>query len=79
MGDSVDQITGRHLFGFILAIIFLLALFMGAGPGVELVNTPEPWFGLPSIYTWGLLWYVVQLAVVLLAFFFVWPKADDEV
>ena len=44
---------------------------------MKLVNSPEPAFGLPRIYAWGLMWYVVQLTVVTLAFLFVW-KRDDE-
>ena len=39
--------------------------------------------GLPTIYAWGLLWYAVQLAAVLTAYFKVWTatpageKQDD--
>jgi hypothetical protein len=33
-------------------------------------------FGLPTIYVWGLLWYVVQFSVILVAYFRYW-KTDE--
>ena len=45
---------------------------MGAGPGVLLVNTPEPWLGLPSLCTWGLFWYSIQALTAVSAYLFVW-------
>ncbi len=66
----------RRRLGTILTVVFILALLMGPGPGVGLVNSPEPIFGYPRIYVWGLLWYVVEVAVVVLAYLFVWPSDD---
>ncbi|MDA0334599.1 MAG: hypothetical protein O2782_05495 [bacterium] len=64
--------------------LFLLAIVMGAGPGIHLVNpdAADPaatftTFGLPTIYVWGLLWYVVQLGVILVAYFRFWTTKDD--
>ena len=58
--------------------MFALALFMGPGPGMYLVNRPEPLLGLPAIYTWGLIWYVVEVGVVVLAYLFVWPRDEGS-
>ncbi len=64
--------------------LFLLAIVMGAGPGIHLVNpdATDPaatftTFGLPTIYLWGLLWYTVQLGVILVAYFRFWTTEDD--
>lgn len=63
----------------LLVVLFLLAIILGAGPGIHLVN-PNPadpganftTFGLPTIYVWGLLWYIVQFGVILVAYFRFW-------
>ena len=68
----------RKNLGWVLAIIFVVALLMGPGPGLLLVNKPEPTFGLPTLYVWGLLWYVVEVTVVVLAYFFVWSRSVDD-
>ena len=68
----------------LLIFLFLLAVFMGAGPGLHLIN-PDPLdaeadfivFGLPVIYVWGLFWYAVQFAVILHAYKYHW-RADDD-
>lgn len=74
----VDKSATRRRIAVILTVVMLVALVMGPGPGVELVNTPEPLFGIPRIYAWGLLWYVVEAAVVVAAYWLVWPSDDDE-
>ncbi len=70
-----DQARKRRR-GWILAFVFCFALIMGPGPGIMLVNTAKPFAGLPPIYLWGLLWYVVEVVVVILAFRLVW--SDDD-
>ncbi len=71
--------------GTILSLLFLAAMFMGSGPGLRLIN-PNPedpnalftvW-GLPKIYVWGLLWYAVQLTVILVAYFKIWAADTPE-
>ncbi len=64
--------TSRKRLAQVLAAVFVLSMIMGAGPGVLLVNTPEPWLGLPSVCTWGLFWYSVQAVVAVCAYLFVW-------
>ncbi|MEQ8790333.1 MAG: hypothetical protein RIC55_28825 [Pirellulaceae bacterium] len=70
--------SARKTLGWILAAVFALAMIMGPGPGMYLVNTPTPVLGIPAIYAWGLLWYVVEVGVVVVAYFFVWPRDDDS-
>lgn len=68
----------------LLFALFLLAVIMGSGPGLYLVNpdisTPNSsftTFGLPTIYVWGLFWYAVQLGVILRAYFYHWKEEGD--
>ena len=58
--------------GWILAIAFIVALLMGPGPGMLLVNRPTAICGIPALYAWGLLWYAVEVVIVVLAYFLVW-------
>ena len=67
----------RKKLGWILAIVFAIALLMGPGPGLLLINQPKALFGLPALYVWGLIWFVVEVGVVVLLYLFVWSK--DEV
>ena len=68
--------SGKKTLGWILAIVFGIALLMGPGPGLELVNRPQAILGVPAIYAWGLLWYVVEVGVVVVAYFFLWSRDD---
>lgn len=64
--------------GWIVAGVFAVAMLMGTGPGVLLVNNPDVrWFGLPVIYVWGLLWYAVQIGCVVTAYFKLWPDEEE--
>ena len=74
----------RQRFGLVLFLVFALAMVMGPGPGLRLVN-PEPtaardsllFLGLPVIYAWGLFWYGVQAAVVVTACLTIWKSRED--
>lgn len=74
----------KRQLGWGLAGLFVLALVMGPGPGLYLVN-PDPndpesvrtMLGLPIIYAWGLVWFAVQAFVLIVAYFTVWR--DDGV
>ena len=77
--------TKRHRrLGLVLFAVFALAMVMGPGPGLRLVN-PEPtaaresllFLGLPVIYACGLFWYGVQAAVVVTACLTIWKPSDD--
>ena len=68
----------------LLFALFVLAMVMGSGPGLYLINpdisAPNPsftTFGLPTIYVWGLSWYAVQLGIILRAYFHHWKEEDD--
>ena len=69
--------TSRKRLALVLAAVFVLSMIMGAGPGVLLVNTPQPWLGLPSLCTWGLIWYSVQAITAICAYLFVWRDSQD--
>lgn len=75
---------GKGRLAIVLAAVFLVAMVMGSGPGLYLVN-PDPSdpqarftvLGLPTIYAWGLLWYGVQLMAVLTAYFKLWTGVGE--
>ena len=58
----------------------LTAIFMGAGPGVYLVNpdangaAPPSVAGIPVLYAWYLFWLCIEALVVCAAFLLIWRK-----
>ena len=68
----------RKRVSWILTIVFVFALIMGPGPGMLLINSPLSFLGLPQLYVWGLLWYVVEVVVVVLAYLLVWSPRTSE-
>lgn len=75
----------RQKLGRILAVAFVLALILGPGPGLRLINPDinDPnaaytVFGLPKVYAWGLFWYGVELAIILTAYFKIWRSDEAE-
>jgi len=69
----------------ILAMVFIFAMIMGPGPGVYLVDpgpdhqgAPVTWLGLPVVYAWAVLWFCVQAAVLVTAYFTVWSSEDER-
>lgn len=75
--DASDAISRRR-WTIGLSIAFVVAMVMGPGPGVLLVNSPDPvpLVHLPPIYAWGLFWYAVQATVVVLAYWKLW-RTDE--
>lgn len=69
--------ASRRRLGVIVTIVFVVALIMGPGPGVTLVQGTS-FVGFPAIYAWGLFWYAVEVAAVVVAYFFVWHDDPDE-
>ncbi len=68
----------------ILTALFVVAVFMGAGPGLHLINpdAADPnatftTFGLPTVYVWGLFWYTIQFSVIVVAYRRHWSRDDD--
>ena len=59
--------------------LFVLAVLMGAGPGVHLINpsasaAAEEFFifGMPKIYVWGVFWFAMQATALGIAYVKVW-------
>lgn len=88
--DNNPPAPGRKRLAICLVFLFCLAMLMGPGPGLRLVNPPpdaarESYLlaGVPLVYAWGLFWYAVQAGVVATAYFTVWrspengPPAED--
>ncbi|MDA1263578.1 MAG: hypothetical protein O2816_00705 [Planctomycetota bacterium] len=68
--------------GVFLVALFALALLMGPGPGVALINPSGPGddpllWGVPKLYLWGLLWCSVQAGVVAAAARWLWKGRDE--
>jgi len=69
----------RRRLAWILAAVFSVAMVMGPGPGLYLIN-PDPAdaearftiAGFPVIYAWAIFWFFIQAAVVLIAYTKLW-------
>jgi hypothetical protein len=77
--------SGRKRLTITLSVIFALAVVMGAGPGVYLVNpdadNPDATFtflGMPVIYAWVTFWFLVQAIVVLVAYYRLWGSSPTD-
>ena len=69
----------RRKLAVILSGIFLFAMIMGPGPGVYLVNPDSgdagvTFLGAPVLYAWAVFWFMVQAAVIVVAYFTVWKE-----
>ncbi len=88
MANPVAASPAKRKLGAWLTVAMIVAMLMGPGPGLRLVNpdVADPgasylFFGIPIIYAWGLFWFVVQVAIVVIAYYTVWKTddaADDE-
>ena len=81
---STDSST-RKKWAYISGILFSVAVIMGAGPGLILVNpsegaTREAFFfaSMPIIYVWGVFWFAVQFIALLLAYRKVWTDGGER-
>lgn len=61
-----------------LIALFFLAMVMGTGPGTLLVNRAVTIEGIPLLYLWGILWYVVLVVIALVAYFRIWNDETDQ-
>lgn len=73
----------RRRLAIVLTALFALAMVMGPGPGLLLVNPdihdPSARYtiaGVPIIYAWGVFWYAVQVAVIVTAYLTLWRPTD---
>lgn len=71
--DRQSSILSRFLF-----VLFLVSMIMGTGPGTLLVNRAVTVQGIPLLYLWGILWYVVLVAIALVAYFRIWKTDTDD-
>ena len=62
-----------------LGAVFALAMIMGPGPGIYLVNpnsadaeSVTTVGSVPVLYLWALLWLAVQIVVLLIAYVRLW-------
>jgi len=62
----------------VLFALFLLAMIMGTGPGTLLVNRAVTLKGIPLLYLWGIGWYLVLVAIALVAYFRIWKTDADD-
>ena len=70
---------GQRILSAVLIMAFVVAMLMGVGPGVMLVNKPKSILGLPWLYAWGLIWYFVHMVIVTTAYFLLWnPSTSDR-
>ena len=74
----------RRRLAIVLSAVFVMAIVMGAGPGMYLVNpdadSPDATFtvlGMPVLYAWVVFWFLVQAGVVLVAYFRVWDRSAN--
>ncbi|NOX53460.1 MAG: hypothetical protein GXP27_03280 [Planctomycetes bacterium] len=75
----------RKRLSTVLSLVFAIAIVMGAGPGLYLVN-PAPsdsaahvtWLGLPILYAWIVFWFLVEAMVIVLAYLFLWDAAQES-
>ena len=62
--------------------VFAVALVMGPGPGVHLVNPSSKedafWFGIPVLYLWSVFWFAVMALAVGIAYAKVWTDDGKE-
>jgi hypothetical protein len=66
-----------------LGLLFSLALLMGPGPGVYLINPgpggiPGTFLGMPSVYAWAVGWFLVMSGIVWFGLSRVWISEDEE-
>ena len=67
---------------WILGILFGVAIVMGPGPGIYLIN-PDPegstsrlFLGLPIVYAWAAFWFLCQAVAVVLAYRMLWKEEE---
>ena len=78
MSEETENKRGAP--GKVLAVVFLLALVMGPGPGSMLIDgtaeEPNILFGVPALYLWLVFWFVVMAGCVVVAAKTLWRDED---
>jgi len=73
----MDERQRNSLFSKLL-LAFAISFLMSNGPGVLLVNKPSLVAGMPLLYLWALAWGIVQIGIVLYAYFKLWRHEVEE-
>ncbi|MBW7996607.1 MAG: hypothetical protein FVQ81_08600 [Candidatus Glassbacteria bacterium] len=58
--------------------LFAISYLLSNGPGLLLVNKPVLVGGMALLYVWALFWGVVQIGIILYAYFKLWKHEADE-
>ena len=61
-----------------LLLVFAISFLMSNGPGVLLVNRATLVAGIPLLYLWAFAWGIVQIGLVLYAYFKLWRHEVEE-
>ena len=61
-----------------LVFLFTLSFLMSNGPGVLLVNRPLLLAGVPILYLWALGWGIVQIGLIIYAYYKLWRDETDD-
>ena len=61
-----------------LLMAFAISFLMSNGPGVLLVNKPSLVAGMPLLYLWALAWGIIQIGIILYAYFKLWRHEVEE-
>ncbi|MCB9883359.1 MAG: hypothetical protein H6834_16345 [Planctomycetes bacterium] len=63
-----------------LTLVFLVALVLGPGPGATWIDgtreVPAFLCGVPALYAWLVLWFLVMASCIVLAARHVWSEED---
>ena len=76
------EAEGKRRWRRALIGVYLVALLMGPGPGIYLINPtggegrPVAVFGMPVIYVWAVGWFIVMALTVVMAYRKLW--SEDE-
>ncbi len=73
----MDKAEKKKIFRRLL-ILFALSYLMSNGPGLMLVNKPVLVGGMALLYVWALFWAIVQIGIILYAYFKLWKDEPDE-
>lgn len=61
-----------------LLLVFAISFLMSNGPGVLLVNRAALVAGIPLLYLWAFAWGIVQIGIILYAYFKLWRHEVEE-
>lgn len=78
MNKETDK--NRGSLSKVLTVVFMAALILGPGPGSMLIDgsaeKPNILFGVPALYLWLVLWFLVMAGCVVVAAKRLWRDED---